>query len=162
MAACPRSSTCAFHITVEPSIVKRVRYASVFPYCKGGRHEECAIFTKMLSGAPVPRNLMPDGLIGDYMDDNVYFNSPLHFLPNLDDPWYLDQYRESHIVLCSGQGAWEDEALADLRAFERVLQAKEVPAWVDYWGYDVNHDWPWWRKQLPYFLDKLAQSQALT
>lgn len=71
MAACPRSSTCAFHITVEPSIVKRVRYASVFPYCKGGRHEECAIFTKMLSGAPVPRNLMPDGLIGDYMDDEV-------------------------------------------------------------------------------------------
>ena len=100
--------------------------------------------------------------IGDYMDENVYFNSPLHFLPNLDDPWYLDQYRQSHIILCSGQGAWEDEAVADLRAFERVLEAKQVPAWVDYWGYDVNHDWPWWRKQLPYFLEKLAQSQVLT
>jgi esterase/lipase superfamily enzyme len=30
-----------------------------------------------------------------------------------------------------------------------------VPAWFDYWGYDVNHDWPWWRRQLPYFLGKL-------
>ena len=29
--------------------------------------------------------------IGDYMDDNVYFNTPLAYLPELNDPWYLDQ-----------------------------------------------------------------------
>jgi esterase/lipase superfamily enzyme len=73
----------------------------------------------------------------------------------------LEQYRQSHIILCAGQGAWEDTALADLRAFESVLHAKQVPAWVDYWGYDVNHDWPWWRKQLPYFLEALAQAHLL-
>ena len=99
--------------------------------------------------------------MGDYMDQNVYFNSPLHYLPNLSDHWYLDQYRESHIILCAGQGAWEDQALADLRAFEGVLRAKQVPAWVDYWGYDVNHDWPWWRRQLAHFVGTLAQAQAL-
>lgn len=27
-----------------------------------------------------------------------------------------------------------------------------VNAWCDFWGSDVNHDWTWWRKQLPYFL----------
>ncbi len=46
--------------------------------------------------------------IGDYMDENVYFNSPLCYLPNLNDPWYLEKYRRSRIVLCAGQGAWED------------------------------------------------------
>ena len=24
------------------------------------------------------------------------------------------------------------------------------------WGHDVNHDWPWWRKMLPHFIDKLG------
>ena len=31
-----------------------------------------------------------------------------------------------------------------------------IPAWVDLWGPDVNHDWPWWRRQMPYFLEKLG------
>jgi esterase/lipase superfamily enzyme len=26
---------------------------------------------------------------------------------------------------------------------------------MDYWGPDVNHDWPWWRRMLPYYLDRL-------
>jgi esterase/lipase superfamily enzyme len=51
--------------------------------------------------------------IGDYMDDNVYFNTPLAYLPNLVDPWYLDRYRDSRIIVCAGQGAWEDEMLSD-------------------------------------------------
>lgn len=93
--------------------------------------------------------------IGDYVDQNVYFNSPLYYLPNLEDAWYLECYRRSHIILCVGQGAWEDEMLSDARAMEQILKEKQIPAWVDLWGHDVNHDWPWWRKQLPYFLSKL-------
>ncbi len=90
--------------------------------------------------------------LGEYTDDNVYFNSPLAFLPNLADPWYLERYRRSRIVACVGQGAWEGAMLADTLALEAILAAKEVPAWFDYWGHDVNHDWPWWRLQIPYFL----------
>ena len=41
------------------------------------------------------------------MDDDVYLSSPLDYLPGLEDPWYLDQYRQSRIIICSGQGAWE-------------------------------------------------------
>jgi esterase/lipase superfamily enzyme len=93
--------------------------------------------------------------IGDYTDDDVYFNSPLAYLPNLSDPWYLDRYRRSRIVFCVGQGAWEEEMVADTRALQAILAAKEVPAWFDYWGHDVNHDWPWWRRQMPYFLGRL-------
>jgi esterase/lipase superfamily enzyme len=94
--------------------------------------------------------------IGDYNDDVVYLNSPLYYLPSLDDPWHLDQYRRSKIIVCTGQGAWEDAMVADARALKDVLDAKGIPAWIDLWGYDVNHDWPWWHKQLPYFLGHLA------
>lgn len=92
--------------------------------------------------------------VGEYMDEHIYFNSPLAYLPKLEDPWHLDQYRQSHIILCTGQGAWEDgqeEALA----IKTILESKNVPCWVDLWGQDVNHDWPWWRKQMPYFLSHL-------
>ncbi|MBN1876675.1 MAG: esterase family protein [Anaerolineae bacterium] len=93
--------------------------------------------------------------VGDYVDDNVYFNFPLLYLPNLEDPWYLERFRQSAIMICVGQGAWEEDHVRETRALEAVLRALDVPALVDYWGYDVNHDWPWWQKQFPYFLEKL-------
>jgi esterase/lipase superfamily enzyme len=89
------------------------------------------------------------------MDDNVYFNSPLAYLPNLTDPAILDLLRNSRIIICAGQGAWEDEMLHDAQALRGILEAKNIPHWIDIWGSDVNHDWPWWRKMLPYFLEKL-------
>lgn len=93
--------------------------------------------------------------VGDYMDDNVYFNCPLVYLPNLTDTRYLDLYRKSQIIVCVGQGAWEDAMLADAYALKQILAEKGIPAWIDIWGQDVNHDWPWWREMMPYFLGKL-------
>ena len=93
--------------------------------------------------------------IGDYMDDNVYFNTPLAYLPNMNDPWYIDQYCQSKIIVAAGQGAWEDDMLADTRELKRILDQKGIPNWIDIWGNDVNHDWPWWHKMLPYFLNSL-------
>jgi esterase/lipase superfamily enzyme len=96
-----------------------------------------------------------DYFVGDYMDELVYFNSPLHYLPRLEDGWYLDRIRKGSIIVCVGQGSWEDTMLAHARALDAVLTAKHIPHWVDIWGHDVNHDWPWWRIQLPYFLDRI-------
>jgi len=93
--------------------------------------------------------------IGDYMDEAVYFHSPLAYLPSLQDPWYLDKYRHSQIFVGVGQGAWEDDMLADTRALQHILAEKKIPAMIDIWGHDVNHDWPWWRKMMPYFLEKM-------
>ena len=93
--------------------------------------------------------------VGDYCDDNVYFNSPLMFLPNLNDNWYLDRYRQSQIVACCGQGAWEDEMIRDTGRLSEIFKEKNIPAWCDFWGKDVNHDWDWWRVQFPYFLSHI-------
>lgn len=94
--------------------------------------------------------------VGDYSDDRVYYNSPLAYLPNLNDPWFIDRYRQGQIIICCGQGAWEDAMLADTHALKRILEDKGIPAWIDIWGHDVNHDWPWWRRMAPYFLDRLT------
>jgi len=93
----------------------------------------------------------------EYCDDLVYDNSSIHFLPNMpsDHPW-MDLYRNSEIITCCGQGAWEDELLYSTRELDRIMSQKGIPHWSDYWGFDVNHDWPWWQKQLPYFLDHLS------
>jgi bacterioferritin len=49
----------------------------------------------------------------------------------------------------------EVEAIADTQAMQQLLSSKGVPAWFDYWGYDVPHDWTSWRDMMPYFLEKI-------
>ena len=97
-------------------------------------------------------------LLGDYMDDLVYLNSPYDSILNLPEGHaYYELYKRSKIILCVGQGAWEDELLQDTREFDALLKRKGIHAWVDYWGYDVSHDWAWWRKQWVYFLSKILE-----
>ena len=68
--ACPQCASCTFYRLIEPSVVKRVRYASSYAYCRGGQHETCALYPKVAAGAPVPPNLLPDGTLGQYLDED--------------------------------------------------------------------------------------------
>lgn len=97
----------------------------------------------------------PRLFVGDYTDDQVYFNSPLYYLPGLSDTWHLDHYRRSRIIFCVGQGAWEDEALRDTHQMQEILHAKDIPATFDYWGHEVEHHWYWWQKMLRHHLQVL-------
>ena len=93
---------------------------------------------------------------GDYQDGLVYENSPQDFLQHMpaDHPW-MQMYRQRKIVFCVGQGRWEDALLWSTREMDRILTEKGVPHWFDYWGTDTDHDWPFWRKQIPYFIEKI-------
>jgi len=86
----------------------------------------------------------------------VYFNSPISYLAGINDSRYLELYRQSRIIVCVGQGAWEDEAIEDTRSLDHLFREKSVPAWIDYWGYDVDHEWPWWYRQMDYFLGQIV------
>lgn len=100
--------------------------------------------------------------VGENTDKfDIYINSPIDYLTELDDSRYLDLYRESNIIICTGQGAWEEDTIRDTKAIEYVLNFKNIPAWVDYWGYDVDHDWDWWRIQIRYFLFELLEQNKL-
>lgn len=87
-----------------------------------------------------------------YHDQDVYFNSPLQYLPNLNDDYILSRIRSSrHIHIVTGSGNWEAPDAS--RRFSAVLHAKGIPHELDVWGTDIPHDWPSWRKILPYYLD---------
>lgn len=91
-------------------------------------------------------------------DETLYFNSPTDYLFQLEDPWFLGQLRQNEFIIAVGQGAFEAECVADTRKLEEAFQLKQLPAWFDYWGMDVAHDWEWWQKQVTYFLPHLVES----
>ncbi|KRL83605.1 esterase family protein [Ligilactobacillus apodemi] len=95
-------------------------------------------------------------LCGDYGNDElVYLNSPVDYLGNLADTWFLEQYAKNTYIICTGLGPWEE--VEETKKLERAFQHKHIPGWFDYWGEDVSHDWIWWRKQMPYYLGKLVE-----
>lgn len=97
---------------------------------------------------------------GDYSDENLYNNSPEMFLTNMpkDHP-YIDLYNQRKMIFCIGQGAWEDSGLPTYKYLEYLCNEKGIHAWFDYWGSDVNHDWPWWLKQIRYFLPYILEDK---
>ncbi len=87
-----------------------------------------------------------------YFDDDVYFNSPGHYLPNLHDHHVLEQMRSNRpIHILSGSGAYEDPHAA--RGLAGVLYNKGIWYELDIWGSDKTHDWPTWREMLPQYLE---------
>ncbi|MDV3222151.1 esterase family protein [Intrasporangium sp.] len=90
--------------------------------------------------------------IGGRFTDDLYYSSPLHFLPGLEGPT-LDLLRQRMVILASGSGQWED--VGESWTVAKVLGAKGIPNRVDDWGPDYKHDWPTWWEMLPMYLDDL-------
>jgi len=151
------------------------RIFEINSYGHGGQYADGIITTGCSMGATHAANFMfrrPDifkGTIalsgyydcdlffGDYHDDIIYRNSPIQFINGMSyDHPYVQMYRDNKIVLCCGQGAWEDDMRRSLSRMRELLDYKDVPAWIDFWGYDVDHDWPWWRVQFPYFVERVV------
>ncbi|MEI9979231.1 MAG: alpha/beta fold hydrolase [Edaphobacter sp.] len=108
------------------------------------RHPD--VFTAMLSmGGAFDTSSFLNG----YYDDDCYFNNPMHYLPNMSDPWYLDLYRRSRYVLATGvhDMCWDDN-----ERMARVFRDKNIPVRLDVWGDDTGHDWPWWQRMLQTYL----------
>ncbi|RTL57355.1 MAG: esterase [Sphingobacteriales bacterium] len=86
-----------------------------------------------------------------YWDEQVYYNSPIHYIPNLEDGWYFDHYkRSSNIHIYTGSGNYEDPEAN--RRFSKVLWDKGIWHDLAVWGNDIHHDWPTWRNMLPYII----------
>ena len=58
-------------------------------------------------------------------------------------------------LIVVGRGRWEEELLASTDRLNHVLRSKGINATVDYWGHDVDHDWPWWFKMVEHYLPYL-------
>jgi esterase/lipase superfamily enzyme len=86
-----------------------------------------------------------------YFDDDVYYNSPMHFMPNLTDHNILEQIRKSkHIHIVTGSGAYEDPTSSG--RFAKILYDKGIWYELDIWGQEWPHDWNTWRVMLPQYI----------
>jgi esterase/lipase superfamily enzyme len=72
------------------------------------------------------------------------------FLPNLSDPWYLQLYRIK-VAFILATGEW-DFCLDSNLQLSRMLDAHRVRHWLDVWGDQTKHDWPWWQMMIRKFL----------
>jgi esterase/lipase superfamily enzyme len=102
----------------------------------GFRHPDLVKRMVAMSGAFSLGNLIR----ADYSED-VYLNSPVDYMPNLHDDWYLSRMRQQDIVLAVGS---EDICLGSTRQLSIELWAKAVPHYLDIWD-GAWHDWPWWK-----------------
>ena len=102
-----------------------------------------------MSGAYNARLFFPD-----YMDDLVYNNSPVDYIEGMpyDHP-YVEMYRNRDIYVICGRGAWEHPMQEDSARLKELFGYKNIPAHIEFWGEDVAHDWPWWLKEFPYYLN---------
>ena len=98
-------------------------------------------------------DLGPDYLHG-YSDDNAFFNNPAWYLPGLGGDNLHKLQTACKILILTGQGAYEAPDAS--RFLSQVLHSKGIPHFLDLWGHDVAHDWPWWLKMLPYAIDLMG------
>jgi esterase/lipase superfamily enzyme len=87
--------------------------------------------------------------LGGYYDQDVYFNMPPHYLPNLGDPWFFDRYRNNTYILASG---WDDHCLWQSQNLARIMGEKGVPHHLYIWDSWNSHDWPTWARMMNEYL----------
>src|SRR3984957_453101 len=68
--------------------------------------------------------------LGGYYDQDVYFNMPPHYLPNLSDPWYFDRYRNNTYILATG---WDDHCLWQYQNLSRIMGERGIPHHLYIW-----------------------------
>ena len=87
-----------------------------------------------------------------FFDEQVYYNSPMHYMPNLTDHDVLEQIRRTHhLHIFTGSGAYEDPSSSG--RFARLLYDKAINYELDVWGQEWPHDWNTWRTVLPHYLE---------
>lgn len=146
-------------------------FNEVVPFIRGNSSNETMIYTCGASfGALHSMNLFlkrPDIINGviamsgvydlteytkGHYDDDVYFNSPMHYMPNLADHNVLEQIRmTNHLHIFTGSGAYEDPTSSG--RFARILYDKAINYELDVWGQEWPHDWNTWRALLPHYLE---------
>jgi len=106
------------------------------------RHPELVSHMISMSGAFSITSFM-DG----FFDDNVYFNNPMDFVPNMNHPdlWNMK------IIL--GTSEW-DICRPSNQELSTILKNKNVNHWYDERGWQ-EHDWPLWKEMFPHYLSQM-------
>lgn len=100
-----------------------------------------------------------DFAIDGFRNDDVFAHNPICHSSTINET-NKKQLLQNLLIFCSGQGAWEEWNSEAIQVCDNLHKAG-VPVLLDLWGYDVEHDWPWWKKMIVYFLSKFDRAGFL-
>jgi esterase/lipase superfamily enzyme len=85
----------------------------------------------------------------------VYFDDPLAFLPNLEGAALQRVRDNTHITLVVGRGPAERSCITETGELGRLLQRKDIPNHLAFWGDDSDHTYEWWKRQVVNYLPQI-------
>lgn len=88
------------------------------------------------------------GLFDGYYDQDIYFHTPTHFLPQLTDCGALDAIRGTEIVLAIGE---DDPFKASTLELSSQLRDKFIPHTLAVWQGEAHRP-RYWRQMIRYYL----------
>ena len=79
-----------------------------------------------------------------FYNDDVYFNTPSHYVPGLQDGAQIGALQQLEIIMAVGR---DDPHIENNRALSRALWEKNI--WHAFREWDGwAHDWPYWQQML--------------
>lgn len=89
----------------------------------------------------------PD-LFNGYHDENIYFNMPTQYMPNMTDENIIDLIKKIPIVLAVGK---EDPFLSNNKFLHEILQKKGIQNTLHIWEGEAHRP-RFWQQMVQYFL----------
>ena len=91
-----------------------------------------------------------------WIDENLYNNSPVHYLAGMPkDHYYIDIYNSKKVFIEVGCGAYEYLVRDSNVRLAEICEEKGIHFDFEFWDENTIHDWVSWFYSLPYFLDKI-------
>lgn len=91
-----------------------------------------------------------------YVDENIYNNSPVLYLANMDEEhYYIDIYNIKKVYIEVGSGAFEWLVKDSNVALADICASKGINFYFNFWDELSVHDWSSWLYSLTYFIEKL-------
>lgn len=81
----------------------------------------------------------------EYYDDDVYYNNPMDFVPNLNKQTLLEQIRDVDFRLVSYE---YDQRKEETLRMSNVMHMKFLEHELDIWGTDEHEEWELWPQML--------------
>jgi len=109
------------------------------------RHPDIVTYAISMSGAfDIPKRFL-----NGYYNEDAYYHSPLDYVHNASDPWFLDRYRRNYYALVVGNG---DPLFDNNVKMAHEFGSKQIPHVLDVWE-GFGHDWPWWQQMAAKFIE---------
>ena len=87
-------------------------------------------------------------LLDGHYDEDLFFHTPTHYLPGLEDPWRLNALRNMEVVLTVGA---EDPFLPNNHRLSSILRDKQVFHQLHIWE-GRAHQGCHWRRMAPLYI----------